>query len=84
MKEADTIHWYSPNTGADNSSGFTGLPGGFRVEGSVGLHVFSFMWSTSEYDSISCFDRTLDHTTTMVTRNIVPKTFGLSIRCVKD
>jgi uncharacterized protein (TIGR02145 family) len=28
MKEAGFAHWYSPNTGATNESGFTGLPGG--------------------------------------------------------
>lgn len=29
LKETGTIHWNVPNTGADNSSGFNGLPGGY-------------------------------------------------------
>ncbi len=30
LKDAGTAHWYSPNTG-NNSSGFSGLPGGYRM-----------------------------------------------------
>ncbi|GAG63281.1 unnamed protein product, partial [marine sediment metagenome] len=30
LKETDTAHWDSPNTGATNSSGFTALPSGYR------------------------------------------------------
>lgn len=31
LKESGTTHWGVPNTGATNESGFTALPGGFRV-----------------------------------------------------
>ena len=30
LKEVGILHWISPNTGATNLSGFTGLPGGYR------------------------------------------------------
>jgi hypothetical protein len=30
MKETGLAHWKSPNEDATNSSGFTGLPGGYR------------------------------------------------------
>ena len=31
MKETGTAHWNSPNYSANISSGFTGLPGGWRI-----------------------------------------------------
>jgi len=46
LKESGTIHWIEPNTGADNSSGLTALPGGYRTsEGSYEqLGYAGFFW----------------------------------------
>ena len=55
MKEAGTIHWVSPNTGATNESGFTVLPGGTRWSDN-NFHRFTWLWTlwtTTEYSSHS-------------------------------
>ncbi len=45
----DTILWKSPNTGAKNSSGFSGLPGGSRYYDSYfNLGRFGQWWSSSK------------------------------------
>ncbi|MBK8503743.1 MAG: fibrobacter succinogenes major paralogous domain-containing protein [Saprospiraceae bacterium] len=50
MKEAGTAHWNSPNTGATNSRGFTGLPGGLRIFNGTfsALGNVGYWWSSSE------------------------------------
>lgn len=45
MKEAGTVHWATPNTGGNNSSGFTALPAGGRELGpSTGLGTVAYFW----------------------------------------
>jgi uncharacterized protein (TIGR02145 family) len=86
MKTTGTLFWLSPNTGATNSSGFSGLPGGYRSNigafypiGDLGL-----WWSSTEFDTIDAWRRILYFNTSSVTRNNNYKTDGFSIRCVKD
>ncbi len=52
MKEAGYDHWNSPNTGATNSSGWTGLPGGYRYSGGFEQRWnYGYWWSASESGS---------------------------------
>lgn len=44
FKETGTTHWESPNTGATNRSGFTGLPGGSRDSTFSGLGKSGVWW----------------------------------------
>ena len=84
LKELGTVHWWSPNTGATNESGFTALPGG-NIAGSTGLFSstgnVSVLWSVNPtnytfflmwYDKISCLV------------NYTSIKDGNSVRCIKD
>jgi len=49
MKESGYAHWYQPNTGATNSSGFTAIPAGYRdgFDGSFcTVGIYGLWWST--------------------------------------
>ncbi len=87
MKEAGFTHWNSPNTGATNSSGFTALPGGRRDWGDGAFNLlgnYALFWSATEIDASNAWSRSLYHTNADVYRNGSNKSFGFSVRCVKD
>ncbi len=86
MKTTGTTHWASPNTGATNSSGFSGLPGGLRgTDGS-----FTYMgddglwWSSTEGGAAVAWYRFLAYFNSDVSRNGNTKGLGFSARCVRD
>ncbi len=85
MKEAGFDHWQSPNTGATNSSGFTALPGGllYPAKNFDELQQDCYIWSSSGPGS-SAPHRTLRYTTANLERYENSKTFGFSVRCIKD
>ena len=84
MKEADYDHWYSPNTGATNSSGWTGLPGGYRYSGGFYNNGYvGYWWSASESDSYS-WTRSLFNFNDYVLQNLDLRGFGFSARCVTN
>ncbi len=86
MKEAGTVHWVSPNTGADNSSGFSALPGGYRGNNEdfqeCGGH--GYWWTASQSNSFSAWIRHLEFDSDWVSRYEFPQTYGFSVRCIKD
>ncbi len=86
MKETGTTHWTSPNTGATNISGFTGLPGGSRnLGGSFGLvGNYGYWWSSTETDTPSAWTRLLAYTNGGITRGTASKPYGYSVRCLRD
>ncbi len=86
LKEAGTSHWKSPNEGADNSSGFTALPGGRRGTSNfsfgfsdIGMSGYWWPKGSSYYFSLSYYSKevTLYDPPTNLTD-------GMSVRCLKD
>lgn len=92
LKEAGNAHWIFENTDATNSSLFTALPGGFR-DYYTGLYNkgefyylsrFGFWWTVTAYDSNSGYARDLFYNETYVYREFSSKSYGYSVRCLKD
>ncbi len=85
MKEVGTSHWRSPNTDANNESGFTGLPGGiFDPEDTFsGLGSYAYWWSSSQTGSDAWY-RQLGYWYGSVVRDHTVKTHGRSVRCIRN
>jgi uncharacterized protein (TIGR02145 family) len=85
LKEQGTTHWLSPNTDADNSSGFTALPAGYRVSGIFFyLGSYTTFWSATEETTSNAWARELRYNYSDELRKSNFKTDGYSIRCIKD
>lgn len=86
MKEAGTEHWLTPNEGANNSSGFTALPGGMRFrEGQFQwLGENGLFWSTRQDGDFEAYFLTLTYDGADAHRTFIYKQSGFSCRCVKD
>jgi len=86
LKESGTTHWKSPNTGATNDTGFTGLPGGERDA----LGIFSLMgskgvwWSANSYSSTYSYILILTYDTSRIFYPNNNMKNGYSVRCIKD
>jgi uncharacterized protein (TIGR02145 family) len=85
MKSTGTYYWTGPNTAADNSSGFSGLPGGYRTGWqSYGVGYFGIWWSSTGDDYEDTYDRLLGYDSGVVYRNPWDKLYGFSVRCLRD
>ncbi len=86
LKESGTIHWLSPNSGASDSSGFAGLPSGYRNNGgkfySVGNN--GYWWSSSENNVSGAWNRYLNNVDAGFTRDCNLKSNAFSVRLIKD
>lgn len=77
--------WPSPNTAATNSSGFTGLPGGYAGNGVfIYISYLGVWWSSTESNTTSSWYRSLHYDKGNFVRYSAHKSYGSSVRCLKD
>jgi uncharacterized protein (TIGR02145 family) len=86
MKETGTMHWESSEANTDNSSGFTALPTGNRLDyGLFGdMDTRGSYWSSTVESVYYVYYYEIDNATTYIFRNIYLRNSGYAIRCVKD
>ena len=86
MKEPGTLNWAAPNTGADNSSGWAGLPCGGRL--GVGSWISTTYsgkwWSSTDYVGVYGFFRQLYNDNGGIGRDFHERKSGWSVRCLRD
>jgi uncharacterized protein (TIGR02145 family) len=83
MKSSGIQYWFSPNTGADNSSGFSALPGGFRdLDGSYAwAGNYGFWWMA---DDNTVLYRRLDWDGPHIFGDGYNPQLGFGVRCIRD
>ena len=81
-----SLLWTGPNTGATNSSGFAGLPGGSRNSNGAFnyIGVDGNWWSSTENSATVAWSRLLNFNNTIADRFYYNKTYGFYVRCVRD
>lgn len=86
--KATSVLWSGTNTGATNRSGFTGLPGRFR-DGNTGNFnsvgsITGAWWTSTEYGTDKASIKYLVNDGKMILSPVANKTYGFSVRCVRD
>ncbi len=87
MKDTTTGFWQSPNTQADNSSGFTGLPAGeYDVNQGIFqlLNQYAVFWTSTSVSASKANERYLAYNNAASNSYDWYKTLKYSIRCIKN
>jgi uncharacterized protein (TIGR02145 family) len=99
LKEDGRVHWRIQNSGPNNESGFTALPGGYRKYYKDELdntmffnrHTTGLWWSSTQKNKGEAYYRDIWAENSYVSFNghvisqpVQQKSFGYSVRCIKD
>jgi uncharacterized protein (TIGR02145 family) len=78
--------WETPNYGATNESGFSGLPAGSRGSDGIftGVNFNGSWWSSSNFGSDFAYFLLLSFDSSDANLIFDDKSAGFSVRCVKD
>jgi uncharacterized protein (TIGR02145 family) len=84
--QAGTGLWNSPNTSATNESGFSAVPAGYRSIDVTFKHLGNeeFWWSSTESSTSNAWRRWVGYNGGSVSRTSDYKSYGFSVRCIRD
>jgi uncharacterized protein (TIGR02145 family) len=88
MKEDGLCHWITPNVGASDSSGFTALPGGRRINNGAFLNIgqYGAFWTSTAwpFNTTDAWYRLLTNSEQKANRYTNGKIVGFSVRFIRD
>ena len=86
MKSTDMTYWQSRNKLPTNESGFSALPGGYRIsDGSfINFRFNAFFWSATENDNYMAWIRYVNNYNNNLFRYNLNMAVGVSVRCLRD
>ena len=86
-KLKNTVEWTMPNKGATNESGFNALPAGARNYKNSSFDYIkndTYYWCSNVENNESSWVSYLSFNYSKISTNFYSKTWGFSVRCVKD
>jgi uncharacterized protein (TIGR02145 family) len=86
LKSTGTTLWNAPNTGATNETGFTALPGGYRLPNGEyhSIQISSYIWSSTANTPTLAWGTGMKYNDAVLLRGGYFYSDGVSIRCIKD
>ena len=77
---------FADNVNETNQNRFEGLPGGNRSNNGAffGLDSFGYWWSSTEFNESDAWIRLLNYVLCDIKSPVYNKSFGLSVRCIRD
>ena len=86
LKSTGIAHWKVPDKKANNETGFSALPGGFRwYKGEfIGKGESACWWTSSEENDYVGFGWTINSYNSRVGPAVPSKRSGYSVRCIRD